>query len=181
MDGNIKTGGDTGYESKSQGYKMLNTMFATDHREWRDNLNHWKANKSCMFVILLQYFPKDLTQRLKLNGKYEAMNDSKEVIALIKMIHYVARQHDDTTQGNMALVTSDLDLYTKFMTNEDDTEEFYGKLNAMADRINVHGGSSGYHTQLYADHLTLFFVNRDLDQTTISKDELEKVKKYAKS
>ena len=59
------------------------------------------------------------------------------------MISDVGHQHNDTTQGTMALVTSDLDLYTTFITSEDDTEEFYGTFNAMADTINVHGGSSG--------------------------------------
>ena len=59
---------------------MLTTMFATDHREWKDNVKHWKANKSCMFAILLQHCPKDLTQRLKSNGRYEAANDSKDAM-----------------------------------------------------------------------------------------------------
>ena len=61
-----------------------------------------------MFAILLQHSPKDLTQRLKLNGRYEAVNDIKDVISLITMIRDVAHQHADTTQGTMALVTSDL-------------------------------------------------------------------------
>ena len=38
------------------------------------------------------------------------------------MICDVDHQYDDTTQGTMALVTIDLDLYTMFMTSEDDTE-----------------------------------------------------------
>ena len=67
-----------------------------------------------------------------------------------------------------------------FLTSEDDTEEFYGTFNAMADTINVNGGSSGYHPQLYTDHLTLLCFERELDQTTISTDELEKIKKDAK-
>ena len=85
-------------------------------------MKHLKTNKSCMFAILLQHFPTDLMQRLKSNGRYEAVNDSKDGIYLIKMIRYVAHQHDDTTQGTMALVTSNLGLYTTFMTSEDDTE-----------------------------------------------------------
>ena len=75
-----------------------------------------------MFAILLQNYPKDLTQKLKLSGRYKSVNDSKDIIALITMICDVANQHDDTTQGNMALVTIDLDLYTMFMTSEDDIE-----------------------------------------------------------
>ena len=96
-----------------------------------------------MFTILLQHCPKDLTQRLKSNGRYEAANDSKDAIALITMIRDVAHQNDDTTQRTMDLVTSNLDLYTTFMTSEDDTEKFYGTFNAMSDTINVNGGSTG--------------------------------------
>ena len=159
---------------------MLNTMFATDHREWKDNVKHWKENKSRVFEILLQHCPKDLTQRLKSIGRYEAVNDSKEGIALITMISDVAHQHDDTAQGTMDLVTINLDIYTMFMTSED-AEEFYGTFNAMADTINVHIGSAGYHTQLYADNLTILCVDKIMDPTTISKDELEKVQRDAKN
>ena len=150
---------------------MITTMFDTDHREWKNNVKHWKANKSRMFAILLQHCPKDLTHRLKSNGRYRAVNGSNDVINLITIICDVAHQHDDTTQGTMDLVKSDLDIYTMFITSEDDTEEFYGTFNAMADTINVHSGSAGYHTQLYEDHLTLLCVERELDPATISKDE----------
>ena len=61
-------------------------MFSTDHIEWKDNLKHWKANKFRMFVILLQHCPKYLTQKLKSNGRYEAVNDRKDFIDLITMI-----------------------------------------------------------------------------------------------
>ena len=111
---------------------------------------------------------------------YEAMNDSKDVIALITMIRVVDHQHDDTTQKTMALVTDELDFYTRFMNSEDDTEELYGTFNAMADTINFHGRSAVYHPQIYTLHLTLLCVQREPDTTTISKDELEKVQKDAK-
>ena len=171
----IKTEEDPEYESKSHRYKMLTTMFAIYHIEWKDNVKHWKSNNYRMFAILLQNCPKDLTQRLKSNVRYEAVNYSKDVISLITMVHDVYHQHGDTTQGTMALVTNNLALYTTFMTSEDDTEEFYGTFNAMSDTINVHGRSFGYHPQLYNDHLTLLCVERELYQMTISRDELEKV------
>ena len=132
-------------------------------------MKHWKSNNSCMFEILLQHCHKDLTQRLKSNVRYEDLNDSKDIISLITIIRDVAHQRDDTTQGNMALVTSDLALYTLFMTSKDDTEAFYGTFNAMADTINFHGGGSGCHPQLYADHIAILFVERMLYLTTISK------------
>ena len=160
---------------------MLTTMFATDHREWKDNVKHWKAIKSLMFAILLQHCPRYLTQQIKSNGRYEDVNESKDAIALITMICDVAHQHDGTTQGTMALLTGNLSLYTTFITSEDDTEAFYGVFNAMADTINVHCGSDWYYPQLYADHFYILFVERMLDPMTISKDELEKVQKDAKN
>ena len=68
MDVTIRSKEVPEYESKSQRYTILTSMFATDHREWKDIVKNWKANKSRMFAILLQHFPKDLTQRLKLNS-----------------------------------------------------------------------------------------------------------------
>ena len=69
---------------------MFTSMFATEHRDRKDNVKHWKSNKSCRFAILLQHFPMDLMQRLKSNGRYETANDSKDIIALIMMIRDVA-------------------------------------------------------------------------------------------
>ena len=77
-------------------------------------MKHWKANKSRLFGFLLQHFPKYLSQYLNSNGRFEAMNDSKDVIALVTMIRDVDHQHDDTTQGTMALVTSELALFPTF-------------------------------------------------------------------
>ena len=143
-------------------------------------MKHWKANKSRLFGFLLQHFPKYLSQYLNSNGRFEAMNDSKDVISLIPMIYDVYHQHDNTTHGTMALVTNDLALYTMFTTIEDHREEFNGTFNAMADKINFHGRSAEYHPQLYADHIAILCVERMLDPTTIFKGELEKVQKDAK-
>ena len=76
-----------------------------------------------MFAILLQDCSKDLTQRLKSHDRYEAVNDSQDGLSLITMIRDVDHHRDDTTQLTMALVTSDLTLYTTFMNSEDDTDD----------------------------------------------------------
>ena len=70
----------------------------------------------------------------------------------------------------MALVTSNLALYTMFMTSEDNTEKFYGTFNAMADIINFHDGSVGYHPHLYAYPIAPLCVEREMYQSTIFKD-----------
>ena len=104
---------------------MLISRYACEHDEWKSSVKHWKDNKSRMFAILLQHCPKDLMKRLKSNSKYHAVNDKKDVITLVTMIRDVAHAHDDTTQGTMAIVSSDVALYTTFMSSADDTDDFY--------------------------------------------------------
>ena len=58
------------------------------------------------------------------------------------MICDVAHAQDDTTQGTMAIVSSDVALYTTFMSSSDDTDDFYWTFLAMVETINVHGRSA---------------------------------------
>ncbi|KAL7528037.1 hypothetical protein ACHAXR_005720 [Thalassiosira sp. AJA248-18] len=53
----------------------------------------------------------------------------------------------------MALVESDLELYTTFMTPKDDLEEFYEVFKAQVATINTHGGKAGLHPTLRQQHL----------------------------
>ena len=54
------------YKSKSLCYRMQLIMYTRNHDEWSKNVKNWKNNISRMFAIVLQHFPKDLTQILKL-------------------------------------------------------------------------------------------------------------------
>eukprot|EP00957_Ditylum_brightwellii_P014878 1122319-Ditylum_brightwellii.AAC.1 len=84
--------------------------------KWSKNIKNWKNNRSCMFAIILQHCPADLVQRLTSKDLWSITNLGKGVIALTRMIHDVAHAHDDKTQGTMAIVASDMTLYTKFMS-----------------------------------------------------------------
>ena len=77
-----------------------------------------------MFVIVLQHYPKDLTQRLESNPWYYVTNSTKDIIALTKMILDAAHAHDDTTQGTMAIVASDVSLYMAYMIKTEKHVDF---------------------------------------------------------
>ena len=104
-------------------------MYFCDHDEWKHSVKHWKDNKSRIIAILLQHCQKDVMQRLKSNDKYWKVNDKKDVISLVTMIRDVAHAHDDTNQGTMAIVSSDVALYTIFMSSTDDTDDFLQDLS----------------------------------------------------
>eukprot|EP00957_Ditylum_brightwellii_P126665 9654746-Ditylum_brightwellii.AAC.1 len=75
-------------------------------------VKNWKNNCSHMFAIVLQHCPADLVQRRKCKDSWSATNLGKDATSLARMICDVAHTHNDTTQGTMAIVASDMTLYT---------------------------------------------------------------------
>ena len=100
------------------------------------------------------------------------------------MIRDVAHAHNDTTQGTMAVVSSDVALYTTFMSSTDDTNGFDRTFLAMVETINVHGRRARFHPQLYANHLDLLRVERNVAPTSelaLNKVATERQKKMQRN
>ena len=97
------------------------------------------------------------------------MNDKKDAIFLVTRICDVAHAHNDTTQCTMAIVLSDVKLYTIFMSSIDDTNDFYRNFLAVVETINIHSRSAGYHPQLCANHFESLCGERDIDPTNVLK------------
>ena len=106
---------DPAYEVNLMRYKMQISKYARNHDKWTKNVKNWKNNRSRMFAIVLQHCPVDLIQRLKSKDLWVATNLGKDVIVLTHMIRDIAHAHDDTAQGTMAIVDSDMALYTTYM------------------------------------------------------------------
>ena len=58
-------------------------------------------------------------QRLKSKDRWLEANLGKDVISLTQMICDLAHLHDDTTQGTMAIVASDMALYTTYTSKSE--------------------------------------------------------------
>ena len=86
-----------------------------------------------------------------------------DVIALTKMIRGVAHAHNDMTQGTMAIVASDMALYTTYMSKSETPAAFCRTFQANVDTINTHGWSAGRHPQLFDDHVARLMSKRGLD------------------
>ena len=79
------------------------------------------------------------------------------------MIRDVAHAHDDTTQGTLAIVASDMTLYTTYMSKSETPASFCCTFQANVDTINTHGGSAGCHPQLFNDNVARLMSERGLD------------------
>ena len=121
--------------------------------EYSKLVKNWKNNRSRMFDIVLQHCPPDLVQRLKSKDLWTVTFAKRGGIALTKMIRDMAHVHDDTTQGTMVIVPSDMTLYTTYMSKSEIPAAFCRTFQANVDTINTHRGSAGYHPQLFNDML----------------------------
>ena len=115
-----------------------------------------------MFAIVLQHCPEDLVQRLKSKDSWLEVNLGKDVISLTRMIRDLAHAHDDTTQGTMAIVSSDMALYTTYMSKSESPVMFNRTFQANVDTINTHGGCAGRHPELVTQHLAHLMFERNL-------------------
>ena len=114
-------------------------------------------------------------QRLKSKDRWPDINIGKDVISLTRMIRDLAHAHDDTTQGTMAIVASDMALYTTYMSKSETPVAFNRTFQANVDTINTHGGCAGRHPKLVTQHMTRLMFERNLAPDGDAKD-LKKVK-----
>eukprot|EP00957_Ditylum_brightwellii_P181138 13798231-Ditylum_brightwellii.AAC.1 len=127
-----------------------------------------------MLAIILQHCPAVLLQRLKSKDSWSATNFGKDVIALARMICGVAHAHNDMTQGTMAIVASNMTLYTTFMTKAETSVAFSCTFQANVDTINTHGGYAGCHPKLLDEHVECLMSEHRLENNS-NTDDLKKV------
>ena len=170
---------DPEYESKYLHSRMQLTMYTRNHDEWARNAKKWSRNRSRMFAIVLQHCPKDLVQKLKSNPRFTETNSFKDVIAFTRIIFDVAHARNDTTQGTMTVVSSDVALYATCMSKTERPVDFCRTFQVNVDTINTRGGCAGHHPQLIAEYGHLLCEERGLGAETGDPNELKKILVYA--
>ena len=141
--------------------------------EYSKLVKNLKNNRSCMFAIVLQHCPPDLAQRLKSKDLWTPTFAKSDVIGLTKMIRDMAHAHDDTTQGTMAIVASDMTLYTTYMSKSETPAAFCRTFQGNVATIDTHRGSAGCHLKLYNEYITCLMSERGLDKND-DTDELKR-------
>eukprot|EP00957_Ditylum_brightwellii_P139648 10642934-Ditylum_brightwellii.AAC.1 len=90
------------------------------------------------------------------------------------MICELAHAHNGTTQGTMAIVVSDMTLYTTFMSKSEMPVAFCCTFQANVDTINTHGGCAGCHPKLLNEHVERLMSEHSLDNDS-DTDDLKKM------
>ena len=75
--------------------------------------------------------------RFKSKDLWAETNLGKDVIALTCVIRDIALAHDNTTQGTMAIVASDMAFYTTYMSKSETPVVFSRTFQANINTINT--------------------------------------------
>ena len=101
---------------------------------------------------MLQHCPKPLVDKLKAMSTWDDVRNDQDAIGLLCLIRDVTHQHDETRHGSMALVQSDIDLYTCAMTETEDLMDWVQVFMALVATIDAHQGNPGFHGGLRELH-----------------------------
>ena len=123
---------------------------------------------------LQPYFEICILYLSSFTSNSESSGSSLLDIALTRMIRDVAHAHDDTKQGTMAIVASDMTLYTTYMSKAETLVAFCCTFQTSIDTINPHGGSAGCHPKLFDEYIARLMSERGLDKNG-DPDKLEMV------
>ena len=169
----LETGGDI------ELYKLDTAIWLEDMKEHRVESTAWKENKSRMYNIVLCQCPKDLDTQLQSLSTWSSINSDKDVVGLLKLIRDVTHKHDETQQGTMALVESDMHLYLTHMKSDEDPNDFMEIFKTMAETINVHGGQAGLHPRLLSEHKVRILAEQGKVEKDLNPDEREALARAA--
>ena len=124
-------------------------IWKADYGDWNRNEKTWKENKSKVYHLILCQCPPELLEHLKSMELWDKTSSELNVVNLLHMIRAVCLKHDETKQGIMAAVNSDIRFYTFRQGKDMSCDEYLKLFRAQVDTINAHGGRAGFHWGTY--------------------------------
>ena len=152
-------------------FKMDVSIWVEEYKEFRSKCAAWEENKARMYNLVLLQCPRALETQLKTLSDWENISSDQDVVELLLLIRDVTHKHDETKQGTMALVESDLLLYLSHMKTGDDPDDFMRLFKAQVDTINAHGGQAGLHPRLLNEHYDELVEYHPKDAKDLTSEE----------
>ena len=94
------------------------------------------------------------------------------------MIRAVCLKHDETKQGIMSAVNSDIHFYTFRQGKDMSCDEYLKLFQAQVDTINAHGGRAGFHWGTYLEKVHVILARDRLGEHP-GRELMEKAKEDA--
>ena len=127
-------------------------QYKADRKVYSEQVMAWKENKAKCYYLVLSHCPRALEHQLKNSTKWDETESNQDVVALLQMIRDITHNKKERKESVMAIVESDLELYTIAHDPGESLDEYYKAFLAQVDTIDAHGGNAGYHLAIYSAH-----------------------------
>ena len=128
-------------------------QYKADRKIYNKQVMAWKENKAKCYYLVLSHCPRALEHQLKNSTKWDETESNQDVVALLQMIRDITHNKKERKESVMAIVESDLELYTIAQDPGESLDEYYKVFLAQVDTIDAHGGNAGYHPVIYTAHM----------------------------
>ena len=88
-------------------------------KKYDKEAKQWATNSAKMYHIVMQHRSSEMKERLQALQDWPRIKADKDVLKLIRSIKSISHQHDETKQGTMALVESDIRMITLRQEDEE--------------------------------------------------------------
>ena len=154
-------------------------MWKADYNDWNKNEKTWKENKSKVYHLILCQCPPELLEHLKSIELWDKTSSELNVVNLLHMIRAVCLKHDETKQGIMSAVNSDIRFYTFRQSKDMSCDEYLKLFRAQVDTINAHGGRAGFHWGTYQAKVAEILARDGKQDTPSDRELMDRVEKEA--
>ena len=106
--------------------KYTTTVFILrkKYTEWSDTVKHWDIDKIRAFTLVLVHYTPKFEGKLEGMDEYNAIKKGQNVVKLLVMIRNISHGQDETKHSIMALVESDINMYTTIQGPDQNIMEF---------------------------------------------------------
>ena len=78
------------------------------------------------------------------------------------MIRDITHNKKERKESAMTMVESNAELFTIYQSHGESLDDYYKVFKAQIDTVDAHGGNAGYHSVVYAIHLTALLEKKGI-------------------
>ena len=103
---------DDAFDHEKEVYKRDWFQYERDVKKYDKEAEQWATNSAKMYHIVMQHCSSEMEERLQALQEWPRIKADQDVLKLIRSIESISHQHNETKQGTMALVESDIRMIT---------------------------------------------------------------------
>ena len=126
------------FNHEKEVYKRDWFQYERDIEKYDKEAKQWATNSAKMYHIVMQHWE----ERLQALQEWQRIKADQDVLKLMRSIESISHKHDESKQGTMALIESDIRMITLRQEDGEKNGRYKERFVAQAGTINAHGADT---------------------------------------